>query len=127
LHSVAIKQIKIYFREISKKRTAISTNQDIEKAIPAPLSKILSEESAIRILKSAASTHKSAYELSKDCQISLTTIYRQIKRLNDMRLLTISGSIDVSGKKHFMYKSKETVYCKCACSHIDLSNVIKKE
>lgn len=84
---------------------------------------MLSEESAIRILTSAAASHKSAYDLSKDCQVSLTTIYRQIKRLNDMKLLEISGSIDASGKKHFMYKSKGAVYCRCACSHIDLSNL----
>jgi len=42
-----------------------------------------------------------------------------------MKLLSISGSIDVSGKKQFMYKSKDNVYCKCACSHIDLSQLIK--
>ncbi len=104
----------------------MSANQDSGQ-MPRPLSKILSEESAMQILKSAASNHKSAYELSKDCEISLTTIYRQIKRLNDMKLLTISGSIDETGKKHFMYKSKESVYCKCACSHIDLSSLLKEK
>jgi DNA-binding transcriptional ArsR family regulator len=104
-----------------------SNNEDGVKIIPGPLSKILSEESAVRILKSSALSHKSAYDLSRDCQVSLTTVYRQIKRLNDMRLLSISGSIDISGKKQFMYKSKDTVYCKCSCSHIDLSQLLTKE
>ena len=96
------------------------------KIIPEQLSRILSEESALRILKSASSSHKSAYDLSKDCHVSLTTVYRQLKRLNDMKLLSISGSIDLSGKKQFTYKSKETVFCKCSCAHIDLSQLIKK-
>lgn len=116
-------------RFISKKQVKqhTTTNQGSDQVIPRPLTKILSEESAMLILKSAASSHKSAYELSKECEISLTTIYRQIKRLNDMKLLTISGSIDESGKKHFMYKSRENVYCKCACSYISLFSLLKKK
>ena len=101
-------------------------NEDEVKIIPVPLSRILSEESAMRILKSAASSHKSANDLSRDCHISLTTAYRQLKRLNDMKLLSISGSIDSSGKKQFTYKSKDIVFCKCSCSHINLSQILKK-
>ncbi len=104
-----------------------SINEDNVKIIPSSLSKILSEESAIRILKSAALSHKSAYDLSRECQVSLTTVYRQIKRLNDLRLLSISGSIDISGKKQFMYKSKGAIYCKCSCSQVDLFQLLKKE
>ena len=102
-------------------------NEDNSKTIPAPLSRILSEESALHILQSASLSHKSAYELSKDCDISLTTAYRQLKRLNDMKLLSISGSIDSSGKKQFTYKSKDIVFCKCSCSHINLSQLLKKD
>jgi DNA-binding transcriptional ArsR family regulator len=105
----------------------ISTNQDSEKAIPRPLAKILSEDTATRILQSAAQSHKSAYDLKMDCEVSLTTIYRQIKRLNDMKLLAVAGSIDETGKKHFTYKSKESVYCKCACAQIDLSQFLRKK
>jgi response regulator of citrate/malate metabolism len=112
---------------VNKDTTRVSTNQDSEKAIPKPLARILSEDSAIRILKSAAQSHKSAYDLSMDCEISLTTIYRQIKRLSDMKLLAISGSIAETGKKHFMYKSKESVYCKCTCEQLDLSHLLRKE
>lgn len=112
---------------VNKDTTRVSTNQDSEKAIPKPLARILSEDSAIRILKSAAQSHKSAYDLSMDCEISLTTIYRQIKRLSDMKLLAISGSIAETGKKHFMYKSKESVYCKCTCAQLDLSHLLRKE
>ena len=95
--------------------TAVFLNQGIEKAVPEQLLKIISDKSAIRLLKSAASYPKSAYELSRDCQVSLTTAYRQVKKLNNMKLLTVSGFIGETGKKYFMYKSKETVYCKCAC------------
>ena len=104
-----------------------SIDNDNDAIIPSSLSKILSEESAMRILKSAAASHKSAYELSRDCKVSLTTTYRQIKRLSNMRLLSISGSIDTCGKKQFMYKSKDNIYCKCSCSHIDLSQLLKKD
>ena len=104
-----------------------SIDNDNETIISSSLSKILSEESAMRILKSAATSHKSAYDLSKDCKVSLTTAYRQIKRLSNMKLLSISGSIDTSGKKQFMYKSKDNIYCKCSCSHIDMSQLLKKD
>lgn len=103
----------------------ITTNQNQEE-IPEPLLKLLSEKSALHILKSATSP-KNAYQLSQDCDISLTTVYRQIKRLNDKKLLVVSGSIDESGKKHFVFKSKTSVYCKCACSHIDISPFVGQE
>ncbi|MDE1861600.1 MAG: HTH domain-containing protein [Thaumarchaeota archaeon] len=88
--------------------------------------KLLSEDSAVRILQSATSP-KNAYQLSKDCDVSLTTIYRQIKRLNDKRLLKVSGSIDKSGKKHFVFTSKTSVFCKCASCNIDISSFIALE
>ncbi len=105
--------------------TTITTNQNPEE-IPGPLMKTLSEKSALQILRSAVSP-KSAYHISQDCSISLTTVYRQIKRLNDKKLLVVSGSIDESGKKHFLFKSKTNVYCRCACSNIDISQFIKSE
>lgn len=58
----------------------ISADDNFGKVEPKSLLKIFSDESAIRILKSVAESHKSAYDLSKDCQVSLTTIYRQIKK-----------------------------------------------
>ncbi|HJU14555.1 MAG TPA: HTH domain-containing protein [Candidatus Nitrosotalea sp.] len=88
--------------------------------------KVLSEESAVRILRSANSP-KNAFQLSQDCDISLTTVYRQIKRLNDKKLLVVSGSIDESGKKHFVFRRRQSVYCKCACSTIDLSPFLNLE
>lgn len=104
----------------------INTFQNNQKdgTIPEHLSKILSDESVKRILRSATYP-KSAYQLSKDCDVSLTTIYRQVKRLNDKKLLLVSGSIDESGKKHFTFKSKNNVYCKCICSNIDISSFIE--
>ncbi len=99
----------------------ITASQDQkDDKIPESLLKILSDDSAISILRSAISP-KSAYQLSMDCNVSLTTIYRHVKKLSDKKLLLVSGSIDNSGKKHFTFKSKNNVYCKCACSNIDLS------
>lgn len=99
-------------------------NKQSDGTIPDNLLKILSDESVKHIMRSATSP-KSAYQLSKDCDISLTTVYRQVKRLNDKKLLHVSGSIDKSGKKHFTFKSKNNVYCKCACSTIDISSFIE--
>lgn len=81
---------------------------------------MLSEKTVMRILQSAV-LPKNASELSKDCDVSLTTVYRQVKRLSDKKLLVVSGSIDDDGKKHFTFKSKNSVYCKCACSTVDLT------
>ncbi len=104
----------------------ITQDQQKNNTIPVQLSKILSEKSIIRILQSATKP-KNAYELSRDCDISLTTVYRQVKRLNDKKLITVSGSIDAGGKKHFTFKSKSNVYCKCACSNIDLTEFLKQK
>ena len=87
---------------------------------------MLSEESVTKILRSATSP-KNAYELSRECEVSLTTAYRQIRRLNEKRLLVVSGHIDESGKKHFVFKSRRSVYCRCACSHIDLTPFVGQE
>ena len=105
---------------------SMSKNKQNDGVIPDNLLKILSDESVKHILQSATS-HKSAYQLSKDCDVSLTTIYRQVKRLNDKKLLHVSGSIDKSGKKHFTFKSKNNVYCKCACANIDISSLIESK
>ncbi|GEM_PF-1892442 len=125
---VAITLVKFIFMDVLMHYDTATTtyNQQNCDEIPEPLLKILSETSAIRILRSAT-LPKNAYQLSQECDVSLTTIYRQIKRLNDKKLLVVSGSIDKSGKKHFIFKSKKNVYCKCACSHIDLSPFIVPE
>jgi len=123
---VAICEIKFIFKQVIFYFGTIVTHNHSKSEIPEPLLRVLSEESAVRILRSATSP-KNAYQLSQDCDISLTTVYRQIKRLNDKKLLVVSGSIDESGKKHFVFKSKQSVYCKCACSHIDLVPFVEAE
>ncbi|MDE1815504.1 MAG: HTH domain-containing protein [Thaumarchaeota archaeon] len=75
----------------------------------------------------SATLPKNASELSKECNVSLTTVYRQVKRLNDKKLLIVSGSIDDGGKKHFTFKSKNSVYCKCACSTVDLTSFLQSK
>lgn len=93
-------------------------------AIPEHLLKIVSNKNSAKILKTTTDSSKSAYEISKDCEMSLTTVYRELRKLNEINLVKISGSIDNTGKKHFKYESKKHVYCKCAGSNVDLSSLI---
>ena len=126
VQTVASTKFKFIFMGVVRYLDTISSQDSKKAEMPDQLLRVLSEESAIRILRSANSP-KNATQLSQDCDISLTTVYRQIKRLNDKRLLVVSGSIDETGKKHFVYKRKQSVYCKCACSNIDLSPLIHLE
>jgi predicted transcriptional regulator len=49
---------------------------------------------------------KSAMDLSHECQIPISTIYRRIQTLHDAKILYTSGQISADGKKFFLYKSK---------------------
>lgn len=101
-----------------------TTSDEGNGTAPAHLIKIVSNSNSAKILKTTSDSSKSAYEISKDCEMSLTTVYRELRKLNEINLVKISGSIDNSGKKHFKYESKKHVYCKCAQSNIDISSLI---
>lgn len=67
---------------------------------------ILSDRYCRAIIESTMNAPKSAIEVSAECKIPISTVYRRLQSLHDNRLLAISGAITTEGKKHFLYKSK---------------------
>ncbi len=58
------------------------------------------------IMESTLDKPKTALEISTEHKIPISTVYRRLQDLHDVKLLGISGSISDDGKKFFMYRSK---------------------
>ncbi len=67
---------------------------------------ILSDRYCRAIIESTMAVPKAAIEISAECGIPISTVYRRLQILHDSKLLGISGAITTEGKKHFLYKSK---------------------
>lgn len=67
---------------------------------------MLSDKYCRAIIESTMNSSKSANEISSDCSIPISTVYRRLQNLYDSKLLAISGAITTEGKKHFLYKSR---------------------
>lgn len=67
---------------------------------------IMSDKYCRAIIESTITAPKAAIEISAECKIPISTVYRRLQILHDNKLLAISGSITQEGKKHFLYKSK---------------------
>lgn len=67
---------------------------------------IISDRYCRAILESTMNAPKSAIEVSVECKIPISTVYRRLQDLYDNRILAISGAITTEGKKHFLYKSR---------------------
>jgi len=59
-----------------------------------------------KILSMLKKEPKSVVEISKETKIPISTVYRRLQTLYDIKLLRISGIINNRGKKTFLYKSK---------------------
>jgi len=67
---------------------------------------ILSDKYCRAILESIMNKPKSAIELTAECNIPMSTVYRRIQTLHDNKLVRTSGIITDEGKRLFLYKSK---------------------
>jgi hypothetical protein len=67
---------------------------------------IMSDKYCRAIIEATMSAPKAAIEISAECKIPISTVYRRLQILHDNKLLAISGSITQEGKKHFLYKSR---------------------
>jgi len=67
---------------------------------------MLSDRYCRAIMESTMNAPKSAIEISSDCKIPISTVYRRLQSLYENKLLAISGAITREGKKHFLYKSR---------------------
>ena len=67
---------------------------------------ILSDKYCRSILEAIMETPKSAIEVSHEKIIPLSTVYRRIQQLHDLKMIRTSGVITEEGKRLFLYKSK---------------------
>ena len=65
------------------------------------------DKNLMKILFSLTSSPKSAKRISEDTGISITTVYRKIKKLKESQLVAISGCITDEGTKQFLYSKQE--------------------
>lgn len=82
------------------------TGQKVDDDRKDTILEIMSDKYCRAIIESTMSVPRSAIEISSECKIPISTVYRRLQNLHDSRLLGISGSITSEGKKHFLYKSK---------------------
>ena len=67
---------------------------------------ILSDKYCRSILEAIMEIPKSAIEVSREKIIPLSTVYRRIQQLHDLKMIRTSGVITEEGKRLFLYKSK---------------------
>ncbi len=67
--------------------------------------RIMSSESARKILEETSHSEKSVSQISEACDLPLTKTYRWIKKLQDLKLLDVSGTISEEGRKVKLFKS----------------------
>lgn len=68
---------------------------------------MLANENLTKIFYSLTSSPKSVKTISEETGISRTTTYRKIRELKEKRLVTVSGILDDSGIRNFLYRKKE--------------------
>ena len=85
----------------------ILRGKTIEDEITAnAIYKILGDKYSRKILESLIESPKSALDVSKECNISLTLSYKKLKNLKKYDLIQQSNSVIVDGRKYAIYKSK---------------------
>lgn len=67
---------------------------------------MLSDQYCRMILRSIKSTPKSCMDISAECRIPISTVYRRMQELHDQKLVQTSGVIGDDGKKFLLYQSK---------------------
>lgn len=61
------------------------------------------DKNLMRIFFSVTNSPKSAKRISEDTGISITTVYRKIRKLREKQLIAISGCITDDGRRNFLY------------------------
>ncbi len=69
----------------------------------------MGSKNARKILEATNEKPMSASEISKNCSIPLTKVYRWLQRLENCKLLMLSGIINEKGRKVRLYKSGVTM------------------
>lgn len=67
---------------------------------------IVSDKYCRAILEKIMYKPKSVIEICKETSIPISTAYRRVQNLHDLKLVQTSGCISDDGKKFFLYQSK---------------------
>lgn len=67
---------------------------------------IVADPYCISILKSIKKIPKSSVDINMDTRIPISTVYRKIQDMQNLKFLKITGNITSDGKKIFLYQSK---------------------
>lgn len=68
--------------------------------------RLLTRKNIPEILETISDKPRSALEISKICDICASNVYRTLKILSRYKLVKITGSIGIDGKKWYLYQSK---------------------
>lgn len=64
------------------------------------------DKPSTRTIIEATSNPKSIREISAECGISLSTVYRRVYKLCDCKLLEVHSSAIRDGRRHLLFKAK---------------------
>jgi predicted transcriptional regulator len=67
---------------------------------------ILADKFSRQIISTIIDKPKSASEISQECNILLSMVYRRLQFLEEANVLIVTGQIGEDGKKRFVYQSK---------------------
>lgn len=78
-----------------------------DSALRKAILKALSDEYSRTIMNYTIEKPKSVVDISKDCDVPMTTAYRRVHELEESKILKITGSIVTDdGKKYFLYQNR---------------------
>ena len=67
---------------------------------------VMADKYSRDLLRTTREFPKSAFSISQETGIPISTVYRRIQKLQDAGVVRVSGEINLEGKKHFLYQSK---------------------
>ena len=67
---------------------------------------VMADKYSRDLLRTTQEFPKSAFKISQETGIPISTVYRRIQKLQDAGVVRVSGEINLEGKKHFLYQSK---------------------
>ncbi len=86
---------------------------------------VLADDYSRNILNRIIEIPKSGVQLSNETGIPASTVYRKLSRMDDLKLMKITGIISPEGKKIFLYQSRvKSVYAKFEGGFIDMEIIL---
>ena len=103
LHETNFELSKLISQNLQK--NSVQTYEITDDNIKFKVLAVLADSYCRTILQHTKNNPKSAMELASQTNIPISTIYRRLQNLFDLKLLSIAGSISEQGKKFFAYQN----------------------